>query len=325
MRATICLPPLLALALTGVSEGIAQAAVTVDATPSETGSIGLYRMSTVDGVGSGALRLALFEEFTRPTNLLVLDDVDTRVNTRLAAAADFGRRAELFASFSFSYNRDEQPIPAAASILKTAFVPDLSLGAKGVAWRNDIFAFGGELGARVPLSASALPEAISSWIDVLGSACLWSAQRSSLRAHLSIGYYFDNSQKQFDVNNLTESDIEVLMFEHATGTDRVRGALGLEGVFQALRSSAFRPFVEYHFELERHTPNDRLFTEAFVSDDQQWVTVGLKTPIGPRLTIEAGVDVAIVASGIAYAPPLPPFDLWAGLTVPFQMSSGGRR
>ena len=127
------------------------------------------------------------------------------------------------------------------------------------------------------------------------------------------------------MNNLTESDIEVLMFEHATGTDRVRGALGLEGAFRALRSPALWPFVEYHFELERHTPNDRLLSEAFVGDTQQWVTVGLKAGIGPRLTIEAGVDVSIVSSGIAYAPPLPPFDLWAGLTVPFQMWPSGER
>ena len=160
MRATICRPTLFVLALTGVSRGPARAADAADATPSETGSTGLYRMSTVDGVGAGVVRLAVFGELARLTNLLVLNDVDTRVITRLAAAADFGRRAELFASLSFSYNRDEQPVPGGPSILKTAFVPDLSLGAKGVAWRNDIFAFGGELGARVPLSASALPEAI---------------------------------------------------------------------------------------------------------------------------------------------------------------------
>jgi len=313
------------MALTGVFCGIARAEVATDATPSETGSTGLYRMATLDGVGAKEIRLAAFGEFARSTNLLVLNDVDTRVITRLAAAVDFFRRVQLFASFSFSHNRDEQPVPGAPSILKTAFVPDLSLGAKGVAWRNDIFAVGGELGARVPLSASALPEAISSWIDVLGSACLWSAQRSSLRAHLSIGYYFDNSQKQLDVHNLTESDIEVFMFEHGAGTDRVRGALGLEGAFQVLRSPAFWPFVEYHFELEKRTPNDRLLSEAFENGDQQWITVGLKAGIGARLTIEAGVDVAIVASEIAYAPPLPAFDLWAGLTVPFNMSRGGER
>jgi hypothetical protein len=324
MRVTVRLFTFVATALTGVFGGIARAEV-ADATPSETGSTGLYRMATVGDVGSGTVRPAFFGEVARSTNLLVLNDVDTRVITRLAGAADFGRRAELFASMSFSYNRDEQPVPVGPSILKTAFVPDLSLGAKGVAWRNDIFAFGGELGARVPLSASALPEAISSWIDVLGSVRLWSAQRSSVRAHLSIGYYFDNSQKQLHVNNLTASDVEVLMFEHATGTDRVRGTLGLEGAFRALRSPAFWPFVEYHLELERHTPNDRLLSEAFVGDTQQWVTVGLKAAIGPRLTIETGIDVAIVASGIAYAPPSPPFDLWVGLTVPFQMWPGGER
>src|SRR4051812_37334087 len=140
MRATTCLPPLLALALTGVFGGIARAAVAVDATPSETGSAGLYRMSTLDGIGSGAVHLALLGEFARSTNLLVLNDVDTRVITRLAAAADLGRRAEVFASLSFSYNRDEQPVPDAASIVETAFVPVLFLGAKAAAWRNDIFA-----------------------------------------------------------------------------------------------------------------------------------------------------------------------------------------
>jgi hypothetical protein len=324
MRVTLRLFTFIATALTGVLGGIARSEV-AEATPSETGSTGLYRMATVGDIGSGTVRPAAFAELARSTNLLVLKDVDTRVITRLAAAADFARRAELFASLSFSYNRDEQPVPAAPSIVKTAFVPDLFLGAKGVAWRDDIFAIGAELGARLPLSASALPDAISGWIDVLGSACLWSAERSSLRAHLSIGYYFDNSQKQLHVNDLTESDIEVLMFEHGTGTDRVRGALGLEGAFQARRSPAFKPFAEYHFERERHTPSDVLLSEASVSGNQQWVTVGLKSRIGPRLTIEAGVDVAIVASGIAYAPPLPPFDLWGGLTVPFQMWPGGER
>jgi hypothetical protein len=323
MRATICLPPLLALTLTGVSGRIARAAVAVDATPSETGSTGLYRMSTVGDVDSGTVRLALFGEFTRSTNLLVLNDVDTRFITRLAAAADFGRRVELFASLSFSYNRDEQPVPGAPSILRTAFVPDLFLGAKAVAWRSDIFAIGGELGARVPLSGSALPEATSGWLDVLGSARLWSARRSSLRAHVSIGYYFDNREKQLDMTRLSESDILLFMFEHAAGTDRIRGALGLEGAFQGQTSPRFRPFVEYHHEVAQGAPNVLLLTEPKAADHQQWVTLGVKVGIGPRITIVAGADVAIQSSAIALGPPLPPFDLWAGVAVPLQTSRSG--
>ena len=62
-----------------------------------------------------------------------------------------------------------------------------------------------------------------------------------------------------------------------------------------------------------------------LSDYQHWLTVGLKAGLGPRVTIEAGVDVAIRSSGIAFGPPLPPFDLWAGVTVPFQTSRGGGR
>jgi hypothetical protein len=312
------------MALIGVFGGIARAEI-ADATPSETGSTGLYHMATVGDVGSGTVRPAFFGEVARSTNLLVLNDVDTRVNTRLAAAADFGGRAELFASFSFSYNQDEQPAPAAPSILRTAFVPDLSLGAKGVGWRNDIFAVGGELGARVPLSGPALPEAISGWLDVLGSAKVWSGQHSSVRAHLSIGYYLDNGQKQLGVNNPTESDIEVFMFEHGAGTDRVRGALGLEGVFHGPKTPSLRPFVEYHLEIATGAPNDRLRIEPFAADQQQWVTLGLKARIGLRLTIEAGADVAIQSSGISFGPPLLPFDLWTGVTVPFQMSRGGER
>jgi hypothetical protein len=325
MRAMVRRQTLLAVALTGVFGGSARAEGTVDATPSVTGSTGLYRMSTVDDVGSGAVRLALLGELTRSTNLLVLNDVDTRVITRLAAAANVFRRAQLFASLSFSYNRDEQPIPDAPSFRQTAFVPDLSLGAKAVAWRNDIFAIGGELGARVPLSGSALPEAISGWLDLLGSARLWSARRSSLRAHLSVGYYFDNAQKQFDLNNPSGSDIELFMFEHAAGTDRIRGALGLEGAFQTQASPRFRPFVEYLQEIATGAPNDRLLTGGLLIADQQWVTVGLKVGVGPRVTIEAGVDVAILSSGTAYGPPLPPFDLWAGVAVPFQTWRSGDR
>ena len=323
MRATIFLSPCLALALTGVSGGVARAAAAVDATPSETGSTGLYRMATLDGVGSGAVHLALLGEFTRSTNLLVVNDVDTRVITRLAAAADLGRRAEVFASLSLSYNREEQPVPDAPSILETAFVPVLFLGAKAAAWRNDTFAIGGELGARVPLSGPGLPEAISGWFDVLGSAQLWAAQRSSLRAHASIGYYIDNGQKQLDVTRLSESDILLFMFEHAAGTDRIRGALGLEGAFQGQTSPRFRPFVEYHHEVARGAPNVLLLTEPKAADHQQWVTLGLKAGIGPRVTIAAGVDVAIQSSAIALGPPLPPFNLWAGVAVPFQTSRSG--
>jgi len=281
-------------------------------------------MSTIDDVGSGTVRLALLGEFSRSTNLLVLNDVDTRVITRLAAAVDLGRRAELFASLAFSYNRDEQPVPDAPSILETALVPDLFLGAKAVAWRNSIFAIGGELGARVPLSGGALPEAISGWLDALGSANLWSAQRSSLRAHFRIGYYVDNGQKQLDVTRLSEADILVFMFEHGAGTDRIRGALGLEGAFQGKGSARFGPFVEYHHEVAQGAPNVLLLTEPKAADHQQWVTLGLKAGIGPRVTIEAGVDVTIQSPAIALGPPLPTFDLWAGVTVPFQTwRSGG--
>ena len=325
MWVTVRLPTLLAAALVGVAGGVARAEIVADATPAATGSTGLYRMSTVDGVGAAAIRLAPFGQFTRSTNLLVLNDVDTRVITRFAAAADIGRHAELFASLSLSYNRDEQPVPNAPDIVQTAFVPDMFLGAKAVAWRNDIFAIGGELGARVPLSGSALPGAISGWLDLLASAQLWSAGRSALRAHLSVGYYLDNEQKLLDINNPSGSDIEVFMFEHAAGTDRFRYAGGLEGAFQGQRSPRFRPFVEYHREVAQGSPNDRLLTEALLKNYQQWMTLGLKVGIGPRLTIEAGADVAIESPGLAYGPPLPPFDVWAGVTVPFQTSGSGAR
>jgi hypothetical protein len=323
--ATVRLSTLLTVALTGVFGGIARAELTADATPSETGSTGLYRMSTVDGVGAPAIRLAAFGELSRSTNLLVLNDVDTRVITHLVAAADVLRRAQVFASLSFSFNRDEQPIPNAPSIVQTAFVPDLFLGAKAVAWRNDIFAVGGELGARVPLGGSVLPEAISGWADVLGSARLWSGQRSSLRAHVSIGYYFDNGQKQLDVNNPSESDIELFMFAHAAGTDRVREVLGLEGAFQGQKLPRLRAFVELHQEMAEGAPNDRLLTEPMLRDTQQWVTIGLNVGIGSRVTIEAGVDVAIQSSGIAFEPPLPSFGLWAGATVQLETARSGER
>jgi len=325
MWGTVRLSTLLAVALTGVSGEIARAEVVADATPSETGSTVLYRMSTVDGVGAQVIRLAAFGELARSTNLLVLNDVDTRVITRLTGAADFGRRAELFASFSFSYNRDDQPVPAAPSIVQTALVPELSLGAKGVVWRNDIFAIGGELGARVPLSGPALPAAVSGWLDALASARVLSGQRSSLRAHFTIGYYIDNTKKQLNVNNPSEADIEVFMFEHSAGPDRIRYALGLEGTFQWQESLRFRPFAEYHREIAEGTRDDRLLTEPLVSDYQHWLTLGVRAGIGPRLTIEAGVDMPIRSYGIAWGPPLSPFDLWAGVTVPFQTSRGAER
>ncbi len=323
MRATVRLLTLLPVALIGAAGGVARAEIVADATPAATGSTGLHRMSTVDGVGAPAIRLAAFGQFSRSTNLLVLNDVDTRVITRLAAAADIGRRAELFASLSLSYNRDEQPVPDATDIVQTASVPDLFLGAKAVAWRNDVFAIGGELGARVPLSGSALPGAISGWLDVLASARLWSDGRSTLRAHASVGYYLDNEQNLLDIKNPSGSDIEVFMFEHAAGTDRFRYALGLEGAFQGQRSPRLRPFVEYHREVAQGSPNDRLVTETLLKNFQQWMTFGLKVGMWARLTIEAGADVAIESPGLAYGPPLPPFDLWAGVTVPFQTTGGG--
>lgn len=55
------------------------------------------------------------------------------------------------------------------------------------------------------------------------------------------------------------------------------------------------------------------------------MTVGLKAGIGPRVTIEAGVDVAVRSSGIAFGPPLPPFGVWAGVAVPFQMARSEAR
>jgi hypothetical protein len=325
MRVTVRLLTLLPAALMGVAGGVARAEIVADATPAATGSTGLFRMSTVDGVGAPAIRLAAFAQFARSTNFLVLDDVDTRFVPRLAAAADIGRYAQLFASLSLSYNRDQQPVPDAPDIVESAFVPDLFLGAKAVAWRNDIFAIGGELGARVPLSGPGLPGGISGWLDVLASARLLSAGRSAVRAHVSAGYYLDNEQKLLDIDNPSGSDIEVFMFEHAAGTDRFRYALGLEGALQGQRSPRFSPFVEYHREIAHGSPNDRLLTEALLKNFQQWITFGLKVGIGQRLTLEAGADVAIESPGLAYGPPLPPFDLWAGVSVPFQTSGSGAR
>ena len=127
-----------------------------------------------------------------------------------------------------------------------------------------------------------------------------------MRVHGSVGYYFDNAQKQLDANNPTEADIEAFMFAHAAGTDRIRYALGLEGALQALPALTFSPFVEYHREVAEGNPNDRLLTEPLLRSYQQWVTLGLRAGIGRRLTIEAGVDLAIQSAGIAFEPPRPP-------------------
>jgi len=217
---------------------------------------------------------------------------------------------------------------------------DLSLGTKFAYPLSGGVSAGGELGVRFLSSVSGIsfnPDATSVWLTGLTSWDLRESVRAPLHLHLDLGLYFDNSDAVQSYKGVSRPSKAVSQFAYGIAKDRVRSALGVEGVFVPTPGFQARPFVEYHLEIITATPDPTfadfrppvckpnatpgMGTPCRDNRDQQWMTLGTRGQWKNGFALVGAVDLALHSVGFPYGPPLPPYEVSLGLAFPFDFAA----
>ncbi len=297
-------------------------------------------------------RLGLHGEYFSTNKMLIESSDYTNggdTNTRFQGALTFGltplKFMEIFGAVLASGNKNtrclvaqNQQSPCVSEANRTdpdiikAF-GDFIIGTKLAYALPGGLSIGGQLGLRFMSSVGGLTfsgDSTSVWIDALAS---WNFQalepKLPLRAHLSLGMYFDNSYSapEYPAGTSLYSRY-VSAFAYGLGKDRFRLALGLDAPVADLGDwFSVRPMVEYHFEYitgDGDTNFDSYGPKCTASPTvtcrnnrtQMWMTMGLQAQVAHSLTLMLGLDVELEAVGYPYGPPLAPWNFLFGASYP---------
>jgi outer membrane protein OmpA-like peptidoglycan-associated protein len=306
--------------------------------PTLIGPVGLYRVSTAEVGPLHHLRLALHGQYFRSTSFLVQGDTNSRLDGAFTFGFTIHESLELFGAILTSSNRnhrcaltsapgtcDPEPDRRDPELIKS--FGDLVLGGKGVLPVARGFTAGAELGLRFLSSISDLsfsPGSTSFWIGAVATYDLRERTRAPLRFHANANFYLDNSSNLYDFTGTTIFTREVATFAYGIQQSRIRLALGADMPLEELTAPVpLQPFVEYHAEIVTASA-DPAFSDPQVPQtpnnrDQQWLTLGLRARVYRGLTLDAGVDIGLRSVGYAYGPPIAPWDLTFGVSLPLDL------
>jgi outer membrane protein OmpA-like peptidoglycan-associated protein len=293
------------------------------------------------------LRLGLHGEYFSTKKMLV-EDTNLKnggdTNTRLQGALTFGLTPleflEIFGAVTGSANKNtrcqKNVSPCKSEDGRTdpeiikAF-GDLILGTKLAYSLPKGFSFGGEFGLRLMSSVAGLSfngDSTSGWITALATMNFQDLEPSlPLRAHLNVGYYFDNSYElpQYTTDTRAPSRY-VSGFAYGLGKDRFRMALGIDAPLADLAQGfSLRPVAEYHMEYVTGKADPNFACDLLqpgnckTNKGQMWLTMGLQAQVVHSLTLTAGIDIALQPVGYAYGPPLAPWNMIFGMSYPLDL------
>ena len=183
-----------------------------------------------------------------------------------------------------------------------------------------------------------------------------------LRLHLNFGALVDNSLSLLPAGqcaNSTGNDAcirsrVVETFAYGLGTTRLRGAFALDLPFRWHYGEGsifgFEPFVEYHLDgsvgkgdatvsgaLESQATSDKNkcaagdtvclqkvtdFKKRIENQVQQYLTIGLRMKPVVGLIIDLGIDIGLQSPGFQFGPPLPAWNVIAGLSYAYDITGG---
>lgn len=322
-----------------------------DALPSLTGQVGLFRLSAAEVGRPGDLRIGFHGEYFSASNFLVESDSgntgdrNLRLQGALMLAFTPLKMLELFGGFIGSANRNRRLCDDAGNctpemgrsdpdVIKA--YGDILLGSKFAYPLSGGVSAGGELGVKLHSSVSGLsvdPDATSLWLSGLAT---WNARTVAdlpLRVHLNLGLYLDNSYNLQEFGNVGLASRVVSSFAYGMGRDRFRTGLGAEWAFDLGQGLSLRPFGEYHLEVitaeadpafnQFREPACRQTDTCRDNRDQQWFTLGVRGQTPGGLAVGLGMDISAGSVGFPYGPPLPPYNIVLGVTVPLDV--GGPR
>jgi outer membrane protein OmpA-like peptidoglycan-associated protein len=325
-----------------------------NALPTVDGPAGLLHMSTAEVGSPLQLRVGLSGSMFNADGFLIDGDQNLRLRGALSVGFTPIRFLEVFGSVSGSANRNRRICGTSVSTGANVCISeagrndpeviksygDLSLGSKFAYPLSGGVSAGGELGVRFLSSVSGIsfnPDATSVWLTGLSSWDMRETTRAPLRLHLDLGLYFDNSDAVQSYKGVSRPSKAVSQFAYGIAKDRVRSALGVEGVFDNLGVVGLRPFAEYHLEIVTANPDPTFAdfrpplckanatagtgTPCRDNRDQQWMTLGLRSQFKGGFALVGAVDLALHSVGFPYGPPLPPWEITFGMAFPFDFSA----
>ncbi len=185
---------------------------------------------------------------------------------------------------------------------------------------------GGELGFLFLSAVSDLavsPSSTSFWIGPLATYDFRPAYGIPLRLHANVGYYLDNSKNLVDFTGTTIFTREVASFAYGIADSRFRVAVGVDTPLEQLTAPVpMQIFAEYHLEIATDSADPAFAGYAdHTNRDQQWVTFGVRARVFRGLTLDAGFDAAVRSVGYAYGPPLPPYNVIFGVSLPLDVDA----
>jgi len=311
--------------------------------PSLVGPIGLFGLSTAEVGPVHQLRVGLHAEYFSASDLLVDGDSNQRLRGGLAVGFTPHRRLEIFGALLNASNRNDRTRAAAdrdPEYLKS--YGDLVLGAKGVYRLSPAATLGFELGLKFLAGVSDLsfsPSSTSLWVGPLLTYDLRNTPENlPVRVHLGVNYYLDNSSNLRDLSGLSVNSKEAALFGYGIAPSRLRVALGVDVPLGKETSPIpIDPFLEYHFEYATGSADSSFAAYAppacgngaasepcIDNRDGHWVTLGLRAVVFRGLTADAGVDLRLRSPGFPYGPPLPPYNIVFGLSLPIDLDSVAR-
>lgn len=310
------------------------------ALPSLVGPVGLFGMSTAEVGSVHQLRVGLHAEYFSASDFLVVGDSDQRLRGGLAVGFTPHRRIELFGALLNSSNRNDRTRTAAdrdPELLKS--YGDLVLGAKGVYPLSPAATLGFELGLKFLAGVSNLafsPSSTSLWVGPVLTYDLRNTQENvPVRVHAGINYYLDNSSNLRDLSGVTVNTKEATMFGYGIAPSRLRVAVAADlPLGKETLAIPLDPFVEYHFEYATGSADSTFAAyappvcgngaagQACVDNrDSHWMTLGIRADVFRGLTVDLGVDLRLRSAGFPYGPPVPPYNVVFGLSLPVDLDS----
>ncbi|HEY0707602.1 MAG TPA: OmpA family protein [Polyangia bacterium] len=294
---------------------------------SRGGSVGLTRQSAADVGRRHQLRLGVGGEFFQASEFLVSapgssGDRNTRLRGTIVASGTPAEFLELFGAVTGSANRNRRICGTGAmsdicrsetgradpEVIRTSAA--VNLGAKTAAQFGERVALGAELGVRLLPSLGGVlfdGDSTSGWLTGLSRFDLGGLAAAPLRAHLSAGFFLDNSYELRGAAGETASSRLVSAFAYGMGRSRVQGALGLEAPLRdRWLGQLVRPSVEYHVDVVTADADPALTIDPRKNRDRHWLTFGLDVQSRGGLTVSAGFDLGLRRASFAYGPPVAP-------------------
>jgi len=317
--------------------------------PSYLGSVGLLRLSTAEAGEVGSLRIGLHGEFFSANDVLITDDQNTRLKGSFSLGYTPIEGLDVFLSLLGGSNQNRrlcrngvcvsEPERRDPEIIKS--FGDVVLGGKYAHPLGEGLSVGGQAYLQFLSSVSGVsldPSATSVSLKALGSFDgKQSTLRLPIRGHLNLGYLVDNSSGLQDFSGVSQATELVSSFAFGVAENRFQMGLGVDvPVPVAGDAFAVLPFAEYHAEVVTSAANSRF--EEFLppacgqsvqqpcrdNRDQHWVALGAKASIWGGATVALALELALRSVGFPYGPPLAPYNVVFGVSVPLEFAARSR-